>query len=176
MPSTRTQKKRRLALLLHRIEFFRHYPLTDINHTIQILGTTGGQHSANYAQYGRAHRALSAPPHSQILRAPAPAIADGPRMTSRRDSKSPGDGSFVITVRAKPRSAVSSLEKGSAGTWIARLRSSPVEGKANAELVVLVAKHFGCAKSSVSVTSGASARLKLIRISGNAPVRDKGAS
>jgi len=80
--------------------------------------------------------------------------------------KSRGDNSFVITVRAKPRSSVSSLELESAGTWIARLRSSPVEGKANAELVGLVAKHFGCPKSSVAVLSGASARLKLVKISG----------
>ena len=86
-------------------------------------------------------------------------------MTARRTTKSPADTSFVITVRAKPRSPVSSLEPDSKGAWIARLRSSPVEGKANAELVALIAKHFGCPKSSISVISGASARLKLVKIS-----------
>ena len=76
-----------------------------------------------------------------------------------------GDGdAFVIRVRAKPRSPVSALERDAAGYWIARLRSSPVDGKANAELVGLVAEHFGCSRSSVSVVSGASARLKLVRI------------
>ncbi len=74
--------------------------------------------------------------------------------------------SFVIAVRAKPRSPVSTLETDGAGTWVARLRSAPVDGKANIELVDLVAKHFGCAKSSVSVVSGASARLKLVRVDG----------
>jgi len=73
--------------------------------------------------------------------------------------------SRVISVRAKPRSPVSSLEEDGSGTWIARLRSAPADGKANAELVALVARHFGCAKSSVTVISGASARLKLVRIS-----------
>lgn len=92
-------------------------------------------------------------------------------MTSRRATKEAGDGSFVITVRAKPRSPVSSLEPDDSGTWIARLRSSPVEGKANAELIGLVAKHFGCPKSSIAVVSGASARLKLVRISGTAAVQ-----
>jgi uncharacterized protein (TIGR00251 family) len=85
--------------------------------------------------------------------------------------KSPRDDSFVITVRAKPRSRVSSLELENAGTWVARLRSSPAEGEANAELIGLVAKHFGCSKSSVSIVSGASARLKLVKISGAAATR-----
>jgi uncharacterized protein YggU (UPF0235/DUF167 family) len=70
----------------------------------------------------------------------------------------------VISVRAKPRSSVSALEQEASGTWVARLRSSPVDGKANAELIALVAKHFGCARSAVAVVSGATARLKLVRI------------
>jgi uncharacterized protein YggU (UPF0235/DUF167 family) len=97
-------------------------------------------------------------------------------MDTRRAKKSPRDDSFVITVRAKPRSSVSSLELESPGTWIARLRASPVEGEANAELVGLVAKRFGCPKSSVVVVAGASARLKLIRISGATAVHSDGAA
>ena len=73
--------------------------------------------------------------------------------------------SFVITVRAKPRSPVSGLEQDASGAWVARLQSSPVDGKANEELVALIAKHFGCARSCVAVISGATARLKLVRIS-----------
>ncbi len=91
-------------------------------------------------------------------------------MTARRASHPPGNESFVITVRAKPRSSISALEPESTGTWVARLRSSPVDGKANAELIAVVAKHFGCARSCVSVISGATARLKLVRIAGTPPV------
>lgn len=87
-------------------------------------------------------------------------------MTGRRSAKSSGDRSLVITVRAKPRSSVASLERDDGGGWIARLRSSPVDGKANAELIGLVAKHFGCTRASVAIVSGASARLKLVKISG----------
>jgi uncharacterized protein (TIGR00251 family) len=90
-------------------------------------------------------------------------------MTGRRVTRSSGDKSFVITVRVKPRSAVSLLEAEASGTWIARLRSPPIDGKANAELLALVAKHFGCSKSSVALVSGASARLKLVRISRDVP-------
>ena len=78
---------------------------------------------------------------------------------------SSGSKALVITVRAKPLSPVSSLALEDDGVWVARLRSAPVDGKANAELVDLVARHFGCAKSSVAVVSGGSARLKRVKIS-----------
>jgi uncharacterized protein YggU (UPF0235/DUF167 family) len=92
-------------------------------------------------------------------------------VSAGRGSAPAADSSFVIAVRAKPRSSVSALEQEPGGTWIARLRSSPVDGKANAELVALVAKRFGCSRSGVTVISGASARLKLVRISGSASTR-----
>jgi hypothetical protein len=50
------------------------------------------------------------------------------------------------------------------GAWLAQLKSPPVDGKANQELIALVAKHFGCAKSAVSIKSGASGRLKLVQV------------
>jgi uncharacterized protein YggU (UPF0235/DUF167 family) len=87
-------------------------------------------------------------------------------MTRHPANRPSGSDSFVIAVRAKPRSSVSALEQETSGTWVARLQSSPVDGKANAELIGLVAKHFGCARSCVSIVSGATARLKLVRISG----------
>jgi len=90
-------------------------------------------------------------------------------MPVRRASASAGSRALVITVRAKPLSPVSSLAREADGLWVARLRSAPVDGKANAELVGLVAKHFGCAKSSVAVVSGSSARLKRVKIWGFVP-------
>ncbi len=73
-------------------------------------------------------------------------------------------GSQVIMVRAKPRSPVSDLVAGSDGVWVARLRAPPVDGKANAELVALVARHFGCSRADVQVVTGSTARLKRVRI------------
>ncbi len=78
----------------------------------------------------------------------------------------PGSGALLITVHAKPRSPFSALQRQSDGTWVARLVSPPAEGKANAELVELVARQFGCAKSAVTVKSGASGRIKRVRIAG----------
>ena len=97
-------------------------------------------------------------------------------MTGRRTTQQPTEASFIISVRAKPRSSVSALEPEAPGKWVARLRSSPVDGKANAELIALVAKHFGCARSCFSVISGAAARLKLVRISGTSTVQANGAA
>jgi len=87
-------------------------------------------------------------------------------MKGRSASTTAASASVVISVRAKPRSSVSTLERDSTGNWVARLVSPPVEGKANAELVGLVAKRFGCAKAAVSVLSGASGRTKLVKIVG----------
>lgn len=70
----------------------------------------------------------------------------------------------VIEVKVKPNSRASSLEATGDGSWLAQLKSPPVDGKANAELIGLVARHFGCAKSAVSIKSGASARTKRVRI------------
>lgn len=72
--------------------------------------------------------------------------------------------SFLIEVRVKPRSSVSELARESGGAWVAKIQSPPVDGKANAELIGLVARHFGCAKAAVTIKSGASGRTKLVRI------------
>ena len=69
-----------------------------------------------------------------------------------------------IQVKVKPNARVSTLEKGADGVWLARLKSPPVDGKANAELVALVAAQFGCRKADVIIRSGAGGRMKLIRI------------
>jgi len=70
----------------------------------------------------------------------------------------------TIMVRVKPSARVSSLEQSDAGVWLAQLKSPPVDGKANAELIALVAERFGCRKSVVAIKSGASGRMKLVQI------------
>ena len=74
--------------------------------------------------------------------------------------------SFILQVRVKLRSRVSELVRGSGGEWIAHVTAPPVDGKANAEVIGLVAAHFGCAKAAVSIKSGASGRTKLLKVEG----------
>ena len=75
--------------------------------------------------------------------------------------------SRVIQVKVKPNSRSSLLEQKQDGTWLAQIKSPPVDGKANEELIALVAKHFGCRKADVSIKSGGASRTKLVQIAGN---------
>jgi len=74
---------------------------------------------------------------------------------------------MIIQIKVKPNSRASRLEQNEDGTWVAQLKSPPVDGKANEELIALVAKHFKRPKSEVSIKSGASTRLKLVQIREN---------
>jgi uncharacterized protein (TIGR00251 family) len=71
-----------------------------------------------------------------------------------------------MQIKVKPRSRTSSLVQMSDGTWVANLKSPPVDGKANAELVELVAEHWKCRKADVTIKSGASGRMKLVKVEG----------
>ena len=64
----------------------------------------------------------------------------------------------------KPNARASALEQLADGTWLATLKAPPVDGKANAELIALVARQFGQPKSRVSIRRGASGRLKQVTI------------
>ena len=70
----------------------------------------------------------------------------------------------TLTVKVKPNARSSSLVLAADGTWVATLKSPPVDGKANAELIALVAAQFNCHKAAVRIKAGASGRLKLVRI------------
>ena len=70
----------------------------------------------------------------------------------------------ILRIKVKPSSRVSKLTESDEGTWLAELKSPPVDGKANRELIALVAAHFRCSKAAVSIKSGASGRLKLVRV------------
>ena len=71
-----------------------------------------------------------------------------------------------LQVKVKPNARDSVLQPLDDGTWLARLRAAPVDGKANAELIALVARHFGCRKAQVSIHSGATGRTKLVNVDG----------
>lgn len=75
----------------------------------------------------------------------------------------------LIQIKVKPNSRATVLQQNEDGTWLAQLKSPPVDGKANEELIALVAKHFKTRKANVSIKSGASSRTKLIQISENLP-------
>ena len=70
----------------------------------------------------------------------------------------------IIQVKVKPNARVSSLVLHEDGTWQAQIKSLPVDGKANTELIGLVAKQFRCTKAAVSIKTGGTGRMKLVQI------------
>lgn len=68
----------------------------------------------------------------------------------------------ALQVKVRPNARSSVLEVQEDGTALATLKAPPVDGKANAELVALVARHFGVGKAAVRIKAGAGARHKLV--------------
>jgi uncharacterized protein len=74
------------------------------------------------------------------------------------------DVAVILHVRVKPNARSSSLTQQPDGSWRAQLKAPPLDGKANAELVALIAEHFQCSKASVVIKSGGSGRSKIVRV------------
>jgi len=72
----------------------------------------------------------------------------------------------IIEIKVKPNARQSLLSQAEDGSWVASLKSPPVDGKANEELIGLVAERFGCAKSAVRIRSGAGSRRKRVEVEG----------
>ncbi len=70
----------------------------------------------------------------------------------------------ILQIKVKPRAKTSGLSKAADGTWIAKLKAPPVDGKANEELVRLVAEAFGCNRAAVTIKAGATGRTKLVKV------------
>ena len=84
------------------------------------------------------------------------------------------DDGVTLAVRVTPRAArteivgVRDMTDGRLALAI-RVASPPSEGKANAALIDFLADTLGIARSAINLRAGTSARLKLVRISGDGP-------
>lgn len=67
-------------------------------------------------------------------------------------------------VKVKPNSKKQTIEESIDGSLTVHLKSPPVDGKANKELIELLAKKFDVPKSQIQIKSGLSSRTKLIEI------------
>jgi uncharacterized protein (TIGR00251 family) len=70
----------------------------------------------------------------------------------------------ILQIKVKLHARKSSLQLSSDGTWLAWLQSPPIDGKANAELIRLIAERFKITRAQVSIQSGTTGRLKRVRI------------
>lgn len=76
-----------------------------------------------------------------------------------------------IAVRLTPRGGRDAIDGWATGAdgrphLKARVAAPPVEGEANAALIVLLAKALGISKSRVSIAAGQTGRLKSVEIEG----------
>ena len=65
-----------------------------------------------------------------------------------------------------PRGGRDALTAGTDAYFAARLAAPPVEGAANAALILLVARRFGVGKRAVTIVAGDTARLKRLHVAG----------
>jgi hypothetical protein len=79
----------------------------------------------------------------------------------------------VISVKVKPNARASALERLADGTYFAQIKSPPVDGKANEELVALIARHFGCTRAAIAIKSGGASRTKRVVVPDDAEMADR---
>lgn len=67
-------------------------------------------------------------------------------------------------IKVKPNSKQQIIEEALDGSLTVHLKSPPVDGKANKELIEILAKRFDVSKFQIRIKSGLSARNKLVEI------------
>lgn len=70
----------------------------------------------------------------------------------------------IIQVKVKPNSRQQIITEETDGTLKVYLKSSPINGKANIELIELLASKFGVKKSQIRIKSGLTNKNKLVEI------------
>ncbi len=72
----------------------------------------------------------------------------------------------VFTVKVHPRARKNAITGAVGDAVKLALTAPPVDGKANEAVVEFLADFFQIPRSSVTITSGATSRLKTVRITG----------
>jgi len=103
-------------------------------------------------------------------------MAERKKSSSRSDgSDSPHAAYCLLTIKAVPNAPQSALVGWLGDALKVRLKSPPVDGKANAELCRFLAEALALPRGAVTLATGAAAREKRVRIAGlsHAEVREK---
>ena len=69
-----------------------------------------------------------------------------------------------IYIKVTPRAGKNEVLKISDGEYKVKVTAPPEKGKANEEVIKLLADYFNVSKSSISIIGGKSTRVKLIEI------------
>ena len=69
-----------------------------------------------------------------------------------------------IIVKAKPGARENKVEKVDESNYIVHIKEPPIDGRANAALIKLLADYFDISPSLIEIVSGYMARVKVIEI------------
>ncbi|TGL85278.1 DUF167 domain-containing protein [Leptospira congkakensis] len=69
-----------------------------------------------------------------------------------------------LTIKVKPNNKKPGIEFLTETDCIVRLKSPPVDGKANEELITQLAKYFKVPKGNIEILSGFSSRTKVVLV------------
>ena len=69
-----------------------------------------------------------------------------------------------IIIKAKPGAKEDKIEKVDEANYTVYVKAPPRDGKANAAIITLLARHFDVSQSLVEIISGHMARIKVIEI------------
>ncbi|HEY9863431.1 MAG TPA: DUF167 domain-containing protein [Candidatus Obscuribacterales bacterium] len=70
----------------------------------------------------------------------------------------------LLKIKVKPNSKQQAFHEEPDGSLTVHLKSPPVEGKANQELIKFLAQHLGVPKSQIIIKSGLSSRHKFVEV------------
>lgn len=70
----------------------------------------------------------------------------------------------IITVRVTPNASRTEVISRGPGEWKIKLAAAPVDGKADDELIDVLADEFDCAPSLITVVKGHTSRTKQVKI------------
>lgn len=76
------------------------------------------------------------------------------------------DGSLTLSLHVQPGAKKTEFAGLHGDALKLRLAAPPVEGKANAALLVFLAKFCGVSRSAVTLVSGDTSRQKVVKIAG----------
>lgn len=69
-----------------------------------------------------------------------------------------------IIIKAKPGAKEDKIEKVDEANYTVYVKAPPIDGKANAAILKLLANHFDVSQSLIEIISGHMARVKVVQI------------
>ncbi len=73
---------------------------------------------------------------------------------------------FILKIKVEPRSSRAGVVGLYGDALKVKLTSPPVEGKANKELIEVLAKEFNVAKKDIEIIAGQSSKNKTVKLTG----------